>query len=300
MRDSPHALLYFLIAVMVTFWSANYAAGKILMREVPSVLAAGLRITLAALFMTPLYAWQQGTSSWFNRDWPTLLALGVFGVTMNQFFFMVGLSRTSVSHSALLIGMTPVFVLLIAAAIRQERAAWEVEWQDQRFAWACTQVCPEVSDITWRAFWRTAVDGRPGNNLCSWAIYQHFALFTVFSKNISTRHSPVTVNAWCYFSGALALAPSTLWEARDFAFARVSVAAWLCLLFMALFPSTICYLIYSYALTHIPASRVAAFSYIQPVLATLLAVATIGERVTLPLVAGGAVIFSGVYLTERG
>ena len=76
--------------------------------------------------------------------------------------------------------------------------------------------------------------------------------------------------------------------------------AWLCLLFMALFPSTICYLIYSYALTHIPASRVAAFSYIQPVLATMLAVVMLGERVTLPLVAGGAVIFSGVYLTERG
>src|SRR4029077_17085407 len=87
----------------------------------PSVLAAGLRITLAAVFMTPLYAWQQGSSSWINRGWPTLLALGVFGVTMNQFFFMVGLSRTSVSHSALLIGMTPIFVLLIAAAIRQEK-----------------------------------------------------------------------------------------------------------------------------------------------------------------------------------
>ena len=68
---------------------------------------------------------------------------------------------------------------------------------------------------------------------------------------------------------------------------------------MALFPSVICYLIYYYALTYIPASRVAAFNYLQPVLATLMAVIALGERVTWPLVAGGAVIFSGVYLTER-
>jgi len=31
-----------------------------------------------------------------------------------------------------------------------------------------------------------------------------------------------------------------------------------------------------------------------------MAVVALGERVTLPLVAGGAVIFSGVYLAERG
>ena len=294
-RDSPHTLLYILITIMVTFWSANYAAGKILMREVPSVLAAGLRITLAAIFMTPLYAWQQGASSWLNRDWPTLLALGVFGVTMNQFFFMVGLSRTTASHSALLIGMTPVFVLLIAAAIRQERLT-------ARKALGMFIALGGVLVLNTLPG-RDSTPGAGPTLLGDFYVFigaLAFALFTVFSKNISTRHSPITVNAWCYFSGAIALAPSTLWEARDFAFARVSVTAWLCLLFMALFPSTICYLIYSYALTHIPASRVAAFSYIQPVLATMLAVVMLGERVTLPLVAGGAVIFSGVYLTERG
>jgi drug/metabolite transporter (DMT)-like permease len=69
---------------------------------------------------------------------------------------------------------------------------------------------------------------------------------------------------------------------------------------MALFSSVICYLIYYYALGRIPASRVSAFNYLQPILATILATATLGERVTFPVVAGGAVIFSGVYLTERG
>jgi len=32
----------------------------------------------------------------------------------------------------------------------------------------------------------------------------------------------------------------------------------------------------------------------------ILAVAFLGERITAPLVAGGTIIFTGVYLTERG
>jgi len=69
---------------------------------------------------------------------------------------------------------------------------------------------------------------------------------------------------------------------------------------MALFPSVICYLIYYHALTRISASRVSAFIYLEPVIATLMGVAFLGERISTSLVAGGTVIFTGVYLTERG
>ena len=39
---------------------------------------------------------------------------------------------------------------------------WQAEWDRRVFAWACEQVRPGVSDATWRAFWQTAVEGRPG------------------------------------------------------------------------------------------------------------------------------------------
>jgi RNA polymerase sigma factor (sigma-70 family) len=40
-------------------------------------------------------------------------------------------------------------------------AAWETEWEDRLFAWACEQVRPTITDCTWQAFWRTAIDGQP-------------------------------------------------------------------------------------------------------------------------------------------
>ena len=40
-----------------------------------------------------------------------------------------------------------------------EEAVWELEWEDRLFAWACEQVRKDVTDSTWQAFWRTAMDG---------------------------------------------------------------------------------------------------------------------------------------------
>jgi RNA polymerase sigma-70 factor (ECF subfamily) len=48
-----------------------------------------------------------------------------------------------------------------------EAAAWEVEWQDQVFAWGCAQVRRDVSAVTWQAFWDTAIEGRPGKQVAA-------------------------------------------------------------------------------------------------------------------------------------
>src|ERR1700716_1770633 len=103
-------VLQLLIAAMVFFWSANYIVGKIALREFPPLLLGGLGIYLAGLLMLPVYAMQKGAASWSMRDLPMLIYLGLFGVTLNQLFFIIGLSRTSVVHSVLIIAMTPIFV----------------------------------------------------------------------------------------------------------------------------------------------------------------------------------------------
>jgi len=287
-----HTVLYILIAAMVFFWSANYIVGKIALREFPPLLLCGLRICLAGLFMLPLYAMQSRPASWKRQDLPMLLFLGVCGVTANQLFFIIGLSRTSVVHSVLIIAMTPIFVLLIAAIIKQEEITVRK---------AAGMLIAVIGVGILNALPpSTGANATIAGDLFSVLAAVTFAMFTVLSKKVSLRHSSITVNTFAYVAGAIALAPVVIWRGRNFSFGEVSVTAWSSVLYMALFPSVICYLIYYYALSHISASRVSAFSYLQPVVATLLAALTLGERVTLPLVAGGAVIFSGVYLTERG
>jgi RNA polymerase sigma factor (sigma-70 family) len=52
-------------------------------------------------------------------------------------------------------------------APEETEEAWEAEWEQRLFAWACEQVRKDVSDATWQAFWRTAVDGQPGKQVAT-------------------------------------------------------------------------------------------------------------------------------------
>jgi drug/metabolite transporter (DMT)-like permease len=96
--------------------------------------------------------------------------------------------------------------------------------------------------------------------------------------------------------------PITMAYSVGFDYSRVTWVAWASLAYMAVFPSVICYSIYYYALGHVPASRVAAFSYLQPVLATTMAMAMplLGEHLTKSLIMGGVLVLTGVFLAERG
>src|SRR5258708_1660113 len=46
-------------------------------------------------------------------------------------------------------------------------AAWEAECERRLVAWACEQVRRDVTDVTWQAFWRTAVEGQPGKQVAA-------------------------------------------------------------------------------------------------------------------------------------
>jgi RNA polymerase sigma-70 factor (ECF subfamily) len=50
---------------------------------------------------------------------------------------------------------------------RGDEDEWESEWQRRLLAWACEEVRRDVTDPTWQAFWRTAIDGRHGKEVAA-------------------------------------------------------------------------------------------------------------------------------------
>ncbi len=292
-------ILYALLFLMVAFWSGNYIAGKIALRELSPLFLAGLRIGFAGLAMLPLYAWER-TARRPTRPPQAmslphilhLLLLGLFGVTLNQVFFIVGLSRTSVAHASIAIGITPIQVLIIARLRGQERITAR-KAVGMAIALAGVAVLSSLASASGSHATLLGDTIVLLGGLC-------FALFTVFGKEVTAQYSNITVNTYAYVGGGLALLPLTLWEAARQPVMHASAAAWLAAIYMALFPSVVAYLIYYHALGYMTASRVSAFSYLQPVFASIMGVVILGETLGAPVIAGGLVILSGVYLAERG
>jgi drug/metabolite transporter (DMT)-like permease len=289
MSAPSHLRLYSLIGAMVTFFSLNYIVARFALREFPPMQLTAVRSAVAAAILVAIWLGRPRPSL-SRGDVFSLALLGIFGITLNQLLFAFGVQRTSVAHASLLSAMAPIMVLLIASLIGQERITVR-KLAGMLIAVAgvaILQMDPGKHTIATLA-------GDVIILLSALAI----ALYSVLGKRVTARHDIVTVNAVSFLAGFIALAPLLL-PPRGFSYAAVSAAGWLSLLYMAVFPSVLGYLIYCYALTYMPASRVSAFAYLQPLLATILAVPILGEPVTGTLAGGGALVLAGVYVTERG
>ena len=289
------AQLYALLGVMLLFWSANFVFAKVALRELPSFFVVCLRAVLSGLFMIPVYAAFQnridrGTRKWTWADAPRLAGIGAIGVMGNQALFVIGLSKTSVAHASVITAMGPMFTLVGASLIGHERLS------GARVAGMSVAAAGVVA-----LQFGKAGSGSPslGGDLILLVSVMILAAFTIFGKRLAAEFGSVTLNAFAFVCGGLLLAPPALWQAWNLGLQRVSAVAWGGVLYMALFPSVAGYLIYSYALRHLPASRVSSVVYLQPVAATALAAAFLREVPATSFAAAAALVLSGVYITER-
>ena len=109
-----------MVALMLMLWSFNYVAGKIALRHMDPISLLCFRIELAAVIMLAIYFSRQQRAKLQLRDaWP-FAYLGLFGVVINQGLFTVGLNYTTSNHSAVIIAVGPVIVLLLARAMKLE------------------------------------------------------------------------------------------------------------------------------------------------------------------------------------
>lgn len=288
----PHpALLWGLASLMTVTWGLNPLVGKIALRSFPPDLLVAVRTAMAAgtIWLVYLFS-RRGGPAISRRDWPALLLLGVVAQVGNQFLFINGLGRTSVTHTAFIFSLTPLVVLALAAALGQERIT------PRKLAGMLVALAGVVTLASDDAGGEASVAG----DLLLLAGCLLFSAYSVFGKEKRKLYGPVVMNLVAYSGGAIALQPIIWLLHGGFAWEAVTAESWTALAYMATVPAVFGYLIYSWALGHVPASRLAVLQYLQPPFAATLGAVFLDEPVTATLVAGGAVILFGVFLAERG
>jgi drug/metabolite transporter (DMT)-like permease len=280
---------------MTLIWALNYIAAKVAVKSFPPLLVGPLRALFAAVVLLPVFLFsrrgQTQSDAWSRRDLLQVGVLGVFGITLNQILFVVGMQRTSVAHAALMIAMSPLLVLTMAALKGQERIT------QRKLAGIGTSIAgiAALNLVPGKAAQGASFAGDAWVFLASFS----FALYTVYGKDLAHRHDSLTMNTLGYVAGAGAGLPLLIPQSLGFQFSGVPAAAWWALAYMAVLSSVVCYLIFYYALRWMPASRISAFSYSQPVIASLAGMALLHESVTANVVAGGLLVLTGVWLVGR-
>lgn len=275
------------------WWASNIVAGKVALEAFSPLALAFLRMAAAAVLFAAVYVARNGAPRLRlgRQSWRRLALMAVTGITANQICYIGGLARTSVMHAGLIQALGPILVLLLAAA-------WGMEGLNQgKIAGMAVALAGVVLLVAEKP--AAGSGAHWSGDLMLILADAVFAYYTILTKQAAEEYDPLTLNGLVFAIGAAFLAPICALPVAHVAWARVPAQAWLGLAYMVAFGSFAAYLIYAFALERLSASNVAAFAYLQPVMAALLGLWLLGEKISGVAMAGGALILGGVYLTER-
>jgi drug/metabolite transporter (DMT)-like permease len=130
-------------------------------------------------------------------------------------------------------------------------------------------------------------------NLC-WTVY------TVFSKPLLARMSPLKLTTLTMISGTVFFLPFCVRDISQIPYGAVSFKAWGSLFYSGLFALVICYVIWYASVERVGNTKTAIYDYLIPVFTAIFAYVFIDERITVQQAAGALIIFAGVYLARIG
>jgi drug/metabolite transporter (DMT)-like permease len=295
------------LALMVLIWAGNFSLVKATLARIPPIPFNALRLVLSSILFLLFLAWQHARGdrrsettapvSWraleasvpSRRDWLAIAALGVVGHFAYQLCFIGGLSRTSAANSALILGCTPVAVALLSAAAGQERVR-PTHWVGAALSMLGLYL------VAGRGV-RLASESFAGDALLlvgvgCWAVY------TVFSRPLLERHSPLVVTGYSLAVGTALFLPVALPSLRALDWGTVGTDAWFALVTSAVLAINVAYLIWYAAVQRIGNTRTSMYSNVVPVAALVIAWVSLDERIDVAKVGGAAAILSGVALSR--
>ena len=126
-----------------------------------------------------------------------------------------------------------------------------------------------------------------------------YALYLVLSKPLMERIAPLQVLTKIFAAGTVLMLPIALPSLLAEDWASVSMRAWISLAIVIAGPTILAYLLSGWALRHADSSLVALYTYVQPVLTSILAALFLAETIRGIVVVAALLIFAGVWLASR-
>lgn len=274
-------------AVIYLVWGSTFLATRIGVLEMPPMLFAAGRFTLAGTLLSIVALVLGERFPRTRREW---LHAGLFSILMVP--LSNGLSTLAVRHvpsneAALLAAGSALWLAGLGAIGPRGHTlrGASILGVLLGFAGVVLLVWPHADAAPGHLGWRALL-------LLS---SMNFAIASIVYRDAHLAVGPMAFNATIMLMGAacLAIAGVATGEPSHWRWSGTGVAA---MLYLALFGSALAYTSYTWLLKHAPADRVGTFAYVNPAIATVLGWAVLGEALTGGQLVGVMVILAAVAL----
>jgi drug/metabolite transporter (DMT)-like permease len=299
--DERAGLGYLMVAVAATLFAVNGTVSKVVLGsglsslELTQIRSTGAAVGLLAFLV--LFARVRLRVD--RRELVFLVVFGVTGVAFVQWLYFVAIHRLPVGIALLIQYLGPLVVALFARYVFHERVRRRI-WLALGLALIGLALVVEV----WNGLALDALG-------VAAALGAAFALaaYILLAERETTHRDPASLSFWGFFFAAVFWAlVQPLWQ---FPFERLddsvsllgnlaeyTAPVWLLMLFVVVVGTMITFALLTTALRHVPATRVGIASMLEPVVASVVAWAWLGETFGTAQLVGGAVVLVAIGLAQ--
>ena len=274
-------------------WGTGFFFGKIALTEMGVAHMVLYRFLFACVVLAPLL-WRH-PPRFSAAEWRVLLLASFLGVPVQFLVQFYGLSLTSVSHAALMVGTLPVLLALAASLFAHERLD-AVGWA------ALMSSTAGVALIVLGGTPATPNGSGPsiaGDLLVVLSLVIALG-WILLNKRLMEQHPPVVVTAYGLLSGAAMLAVVVLAARGVPPVHGVSGRVWLALAASGVLCTASTTLLWNWGIHRVPASRAGVFLNLEPAVGSILGVQLLGDRLGPWAWLGGVlIVVSAFTLTTR-
>ena len=279
------------LVVIYVVWGSTFLAIRVAVEQIPPLLAAGIRFTIAGLI---LYAWarMRGVPRLTGAEWRNLALVGVLMFTGTYSALFWAEKTVPSGIASVLVATLPLWTILIEGGIvKKERLRWPLVLAIL-LGFAGVVVITRGSGNAPLRLWPCLAI--LGGEIC-------WALGAVLSRVIRLPSSKtVTAGSEMMLGGVLLLALSGLTGESRHLPAHLPLQAGLAILYLILAGSILAYGSFVWLLGRMPATRVSSHAYVNPVVALALGYWVRGESIGLQTLLGALLVFGSVFLILRG
>ena len=294
MPEQARTVTYVKLIAAMAMWGGTWIAGRVIAQELSAPLAvAALRFVLSGLAVGGFMLLSEGRLPvpQSSRDWGLIWALGFFGIFLYGLCFFFGLQRIPAGRGALVVALNPAVIVITAWLIGKERMTPRKAVGSLIALAGCLTVIGNGDPLA-------LFQGTVG--LGEWLIVGcvlSWTAYTFIGWQATGRFSPLATTFYASLSGAILLGLAALLQG-DIDPAAWSWRVWSGMGFLAIFGTAIAYTWFTDAVHRLGAGHASIFINLVPVFAVLQAALLLGERLGLAVLAGGALVIAGVWLTS--
>ncbi len=276
------------------FWSGNFVIARIMRDDIPPIQMSFWRWVAALLILLPFAVPQwRGQGGQIRKELPFLCVMGAVGITAFSCFLYAALHTTTVVNAALINTLMPVMTFVLALALLRDRLR-AVQIAGVLAAFAGAALIIGRGDLT-----GLAATAPNRGDLLVMAGVTFWAVYTVLIRWRPTKLPLSVFLAVIIGWGALFHLPLVAWEVSTDGGFAVTAATVASILYFAIFPSVLAYLIWNKAVAVIGPGRTGMYMYLMPFFGAVLGVWLLDEDFFFYHLAGIALMLAGITLVNR-